>query len=808
MNGSFHAMVREMIPAMLALRVFRKHRGLTVAAVFSLSIAMALGILSLSVSNTVLLLPPAAPEPDRLVMIHEHSGDKDIDQISYPDYQYYRQNNRVFTDIAAAPNSISLLVDSNFGGQEARAMARPVSWNYFAVMGIRPYLGRFFSPGNDESGPPTAVMTYLCWKRLGADPRVVGRRFGDYTIIGVTPQSFTGSFYGLNGDLLTPLSKPGDDASWLRKRDARSLFLIARLKPGVSQRQAQTEMAGLSGQLAKAYPKENKDRIAITGRATLLPPDAIAAAELGAGILMALVLLVMLIACANVASLLLALEVGRRQEAAIKLALGARRGRLIREFLRESSVLCLVSGALGYGIAAWVIARFSNFSIEFPMFGAYSFGLNLRLDATVLALTLGLVLMASLATGLAPALYASSPDIAQILSGESVVGGTGKAARRNALAVAQIAICTLVLIGLGLCQRNIYNLRHTDMGFSARNLVAMTTYLKDEGHSDANGKELYGAMRKAVAALPGVESVTLALDLPLFGESEIPVQPPAGGKKVSVAHTVVDAAYFSTLGIPVLQGRVFDSGDREAGMQAIVINRKMAETFWPGRNAVGQAVLAGEPASQFTVVGVVADGKYDDLYGPRRPFLYYALSQHYQPGISVIARTAGDPRLWVKPLERAIHNLGFRAPVRAVTFERWLNLTLLAERITAGVVAALGGLGLLLAVMGLSGAVSWSVSQRKKELGIRVALGARPGQLVNMILRQILPVAGTGIAIGALLGVGATILLRSQFYGIGLLEWMVLVPVSAAMLSVSLGVAYLSARPWRRIDPMEAVRHN
>jgi hypothetical protein len=286
---------------MFALRIFRKHPWLTAIAVFSLSIAMAIGILGLSVSNTLLLLPPAAPDPDRLVTIHAHTADKDIDQISYPDYKYYRQNNRVFTDIAAAPNSVSLLTDSNFGGREARVMARPVSANYFDVLRVRPYLGRFFSPGDDEATPQTAVMTYLCWKRLGSDPHIAGRRFGAYTIIGVTPRSFTGSFYGLNGDLLTPLGESGGDMSWLQKREARRFFLIARLKPGVSRRQAQIEMAALSGQLARAYPKEDKNRTAIADRATLLPPDAIADAELGAGILMALTLLVLRQCCQSAA---------------------------------------------------------------------------------------------------------------------------------------------------------------------------------------------------------------------------------------------------------------------------------------------------------------------------------------------------------------------------------------------------------------------------------------------------------------------------------------------------------------------------
>jgi predicted permease len=790
-----------------SVRILRRYWKLTAIAAFSLSVAMALGVIGLSVSNTILILPPAAPMPDRLVMMYTRPPGKAIEPVSYPDYEYYRDNNHVFTDVAAAPNSIGLNDDFNFEGRDIKVITRPVSENYFAVMRIRPYLGRLFSRGDDESKAPIAVMTWSCWKRLGSDPNIVGKVLSKRTIIGVTPKDFTGSFYGLNGDLFTTLREFESNQSWLTQRSARRLFLIARLKPGITRRQADAEMAGLSGQLASAYPREDKDRVAVVTRATLLSPDAIPTAELMSAILMALVALVLLIACANVANLLLAVAVGRRQEAAIKLALGAPRGRLIREFLKESTLLCAASGVLGYCVAA-VVARYSDhLTIAFPMYGAFSFGLNLRLDATVVALTLLLMLIASLATGLAPALYASSPGLAQILSGETVVGGSRKGVRRNALVIVQIAICTLALVGMGLCQSSLYNLRHVDPGFSARNLVAVTVYLESEGYSEARGKELCETLRRTVSALPGVESVSLAWDLPLFGASEVPVQLPDTAKTTAIAHTVVDADYFSTFGIRTLAGRVFNSTDRENSPRVVVINHKMADMFWPGKDPVGRTLIAGDPGRKFTVVGVAADGKYVDLDEPARPFLYYALSQHYRGGINVIARTKGDPRIWVEPFAQALRGLGLKIMIQPVTFQSWMNLTLLTERIAAGCVAVLSALGLLLAIIGLFGAISYSVRERKKELGIRVALGARPWQLLKMVLRQTMLVAGVGVAIGTLLGVGATVLFRSQLYGISAVEWTVLLPVGAAMLALSLLVAYFSARPWIRIDPMEAVRH-
>ena len=786
----------------------RHHWKLTAIAAVSLSVAMALGVIGLSVSNTILILPPAAPAPDRLVMMYTRSAGKAIDSVSYPDYEYYRDNNHVFTDVAAAPNSIGLNDDFNFEGRDIKVITRPVSENYFAVMGIRPHLGRLFSRGDDESKAPIAVMTWSCWKRLGSDPNIVGKVLSKRTIIGVTPKDFTGSFYGLNGDLFTTLREFESNPSWLTQRGARRLFLIARLRPGMTRRQAEAEMATLSGQLASAYPREDKDRAAVVTRATLLPPDAIPTAELMSAVLMALVALVLLIACANVANLLLAVAVGRRQEAAIKLALGAPRGRLIREFLKESTLLCAASGVMGYCVAAVAVAWFSDhLTIAFPMYGAFSLGLNLRLDTTVVAFTLLLMLIASIASGLAPALYASSPGLAQILSGETVAGGTPKGFRRNTLVIVQIAICTLALVGMGLCQSSLYNLRHVDPGFSARNLVAVTVYLESEGYSEARGKELYQTLRRTVSALPGLESVSLAWDLPLFGASEVPVQLPDTAKTTAIAHTVVDADYFATFGIRLLAGRVFNSTDRESSPRVVVINHKMADMFWPGKDPVGRTFIAGDPGRKFTVVGVAADGKYRDLDEPALPFLYYALSQHYRGGLNVIARTKGDPRIWVEPFAQALRGLGLKIMIQPVTFQSWMNLTLLTERIVAGGVAVLSALGLLLAIIGLFGAISYSVRERKKELGIRVALGARHWQLLKMVLRQTMLVSGAGVAIGTLLGVGATGLFRSQLYRISTVEWTVLLPVGAAMLALSLLVAYFSARPWIRIDPMEAVRH-
>ncbi len=795
-----------MISALRPARSLRRYWKLSAIAIFSLSVAMALGVLALSVSNTILLMPPSASAADRLVMIYQRSPGEAIDQFSYPDYQYFREHNHVFTDIAAAPNSISIN-DSIDSGREIKVVARPVSENYFAVMGIRPYLGRFLAPGDDKTNKSAAVMTWNCWKRLGADRQIAGKTLFGRTIAGVAPPNFTGAFYGANGDLLTNLYDEGA-RPWLTDRDARRFMLTARLKPGVTREQAQAEMTALSGQLASAFPKEDKGRTAIVTRATLLPPDALPDVEWITAVLIGMAVLVLLIACANVANLLLAVAVGRRQEAAIKLAIGAPRGRLIREFLAESLLLCIVSGVLAYAMAAAVAARFSDFTVVFPMWGAFSFGVNLRLDGAVLAFSLALVVIASLATGLAPALYASSPALAQALGGELAIGGTRKNVRRNALVIVQVAICTLVLAGMGLCERSLYNLRHADFGFSARNLMGVNVFLRAEGYDDEpHGKEFYNTLRRTVSTLPGVEAVTLASDLPLLGSGEILVQQPANPKPVQVGRIVVDDAYFSTIGLPLFAGRGFNSSDRETGPAVTVINRKMAETFWHGKDAVGKTLMAGQPARQITIVGIAANSKYDDIDEALKPLMYAPLSQNYIVGVNVVARTRGDPKFWIAAFAKSLHGLGLKIMVDPVTFDSWMNLDLFGQRMAALGVAIFSSLGLLLAMIGLLGAVSYSVGERKKEFGIRVALGAQPGQLLRMVLRQTAMVAGAGIVIGVLLGVAATMALQAQLYRVGAVEWTVLLPTAAAMMALSLAMAYISARPWLKVDPMDAVRH-
>jgi len=417
------------------------------------------------------------------------------------------------------------------------------------------------------------------------------------------------------------------------------------------------------------------------------------------------------------------------------------------------------------------------------------------------------VALATVATGIAPAVYASSPRLAQMLAGEIVAGGGAKSRRRKALVVVQVAVCTLVLTGMGLCLRNLYNLRSADLGFSARNLIGHTVYLQAQGFTEERRKTFYDTLRRAAAAVPGVESVALASDMPLLGVNEMPVQRPESVETTSIARAIVDPGYFGTLRMRLLAGRNFAPSDREGAPAVAIVNRRMAETFWPGADPIGKTIAVGEPLRRMAVVGVAADARYDEIDEAPRPFFYLPLAQNDLQAVNVIVRTAADPRGTLEPLNQAMRALGIHLFARPATFDDWIGLTLFPQRAAAACVGVLSALGVSLAMVGLFAAVSYSVRERKKELGIRVALGAGPGRLLRLVLGETGAVAGLGIVIGILLGVAATAGFRSLLYGIGVVELTVLVPVAAAMLAVCLAVAALSARPWLHIDPMETIRH-
>jgi predicted permease len=804
-----------------SLRVLAKHWKLSLIGIFSLAIAMSAGTAGFSVFNALLLRPPAVHAPTQLATVYTSTPSDEFSGICYDDYKYYRDNNHVFSDLMSFPYSISVN-DVRYEGRMKQGLINAVSDTYFSVLGVQPMLGRVFARGEDDKPSALAVLSYAYWRWLGADPNIAGKTVSvnnvQLTIVGVMPRGFVGTIFSDLPDVWYPLSTEAaihhQAQDWRIDRHARPLRMVGRLKPGVTQKQTQADLAALSKQLASAYPETNKDRVAHVTDTKMLPEDAVSSAKIISAILFAIVALVVFAACSNVANLLLALAGARSHEILVRAAMGATRARLIRELLLDSTLLAASGGLAGF-LFAWLgLRQLMQFKPYFPGLGLLPLTIDFRPDATVMVLTAALILIAGLASGLVPGLYSSTPNLAGALSGEVAVGGTRKGRVRSTLVVIQVAICTLVLIGVGLCFRSLNNLQEVNLGFSARNIAILTEDLQSVGYSEEQGRKLYENMRQRASQIYGVESVTLTSDIPVSQDGSsveqvhITDSVSHAGESERISFGVVDENYFSTVGIPVLIGRAFTAADAPKAPEVIVINHFMSEKYWPGQNPIGRTVQIENGRRVATVVGVAGDGKYIDIDESPRPFMYFDLNQHYQPTIYLLARTQGAPRQWLSPLSEALQKLDAHLFFLNLTMDDWLNFSLFVPRITLACITVFGALAFVLAAVGLYGSVFYSVSERKKELGIRVALGAAPRDLWRMILRQTWIVTATGVCLGIIGGIIASALVRSQLYGVRPVEWTVFVAVGLAMGAMTLLTAYSAARPWMQADPMESVRHS
>jgi predicted permease len=805
-----------------SLRILRKHAKLTCIAVASLAIGMAAASVGLSVFNAILLRPPAVTEPNRLLTIYTFAPDQRFNQVSYPDYLYFRDNNRVFSQLCAIPYSISK-VAIVFEDRQKDSLTNSVSDSYFSTLGVRFLLGRGFSVGDDDKVATSVVLSYPYWKWLGSDRGIIGKilRINDVslTIVGVTPQDFAGTIFSDVPDLWYPLSAETaifhetSDSSWRADRTGRFYSLIGRLKPGVTRPQALADVQELSHQLAAANPEYDKSMTAALTQTTMFPPDSASGVKLVGALILAVIGLVLFAACANVANLLLALAGARRHEILLRAALGATRGRIIRQLLLDSTIISAAGGILGFALASYGLRRLLDFKPFIPGVGELALTLDFHPDLNVLATIIAVVVAVGFLTGLVPGLHASTPHLATALNGEIVIGGSRKGRARNLLVVAQVAACTVVSIGMGLCLKSLHNLQQVDLGYSARNVaVGFIDNIGSSGYSEQQGRALYERIRESVAQLPGIESISLAGVIPLSGSDgvdqvQIADAPDSAKSPVPIRYGIADGAYFSTLGIPVLTGRVFAASDVEKSPEVIVINRTMAEKYWPNQNAVGRTAHIENGNRQVTVIGVVGDSKYSDVDEAPQPFMYFALAQHYQPAITLLVRTRGNPSQWIGPLSETFRKLDPNLSFIGFTMDEWDKFGLYIPRLVLICVCVFGALAWLLAAVGLYGAVFYSVSERTREMGIRVVLGAEPWDLWKLILRQTGAVTAIGVCLGIGGGIGATLLVRSQLYGIRPVEWLVLFGVAVAMAAMAFVTAYAAARPWMRVDPMKSVRH-
>jgi len=821
-------------------RVLRASPGFAAVAVLSLALGIGANTSIFSVVNAALLRPLPVTEPDRLVFVFNGSRTNPWGVSSYPDYLDYRDKNEVFSDLLTYSG---ITMSARADDETDLLSGSIVSGNFFDALGVRAALGRTFSSEEDliPNTHPVAVISHGLWeRRFGSNRRIIGQQLAlnghAFTIIGVAPSGFSGPEVLENNDIYVPmmmqaLVRPprggfsGDmNPDLLGRRGSRWLSIIGRLKPGVTPEQAQAGMTQLAAGLEQAYPEQNRNTIATLFPVSKGNPQAYTQLISVAGLLLAVVAIVLLIACANVANLLLARASARRKEIAVRLAMGATRSRLVRQLLTESVLLSLAGGVFGLLLALWTIDLLKTAT---PPSGIFSFTLDYRLDGRVLAFTFALSLATGVIFGLLPALQASKPDLVPALKDEASAAAQGRRRfnLRNLLVVAQVALSLTLLIGAGLFLRSLKNAQDIDPGFDAEKILNAQLNINLLRYTKAQGQDFYRQVVERVEALPGVESASLARVVPLSGTGrgasfQIEGQDPpentvrsegSGSQETTntASANVVGLKYFQTMGIGLLRGRDFSAQDKEGAPLVIVVNEAFARRFFESQEALGNRVSFRGPQGPWSeIVGVVRDSKYRTLGETPRSTVYQPLAQNHETGMALHVRTNGKPASVAANVRREVQSIEPNLAVTSVeSMADVFGGSLFAARMGAMLLAIFGLLALVLAAVGLYGVMSYSVSRRTREIGIRMALGAGTGNVLRLVLKEGMMLVGGGVAAGLIVAAVVTRLLASFLYGVSPLDATTFVAIPLVLALVALLANYLPARRATKVDPMEALRY-
>jgi len=801
-----------------AWRILLKDRAFTALAALTLALGIGANSTILSWINATLLTPvPGAAHPGELVsVVRGQWTDQPLGPpFSYRDYRDLRDGNRSLGGLLAYHHDY---VSITGAGKPERIYGTLSSANYFDVLGVRPILGRGFLP-DEESRPEAgavAVIAYSLWQsHFGSDRTVIGRTIRinrhPYAIVGVAPRGFQGCMPGLRSDVWIPLGMLQPVWGWggdvLDDRGASWLNVLGRLRPGVSPRQAEGELNALMQRIVEQSPESHRG------------PNQISLDPLwrfGVNVylyralpmLLALAIVLLLLACANVANLLLVRSVARRREIAIRLAMGATRWQLIRQLLMESVLLALAGGGMAVAITFWsagALAKFSPPTLSLPL------TLNGHMDRSVLLATSLASLVTAVIFGILPALRSSSVPLVAVLKEEAGSASLAihKARLSSSLVVAQISLSLLLLICGGLFTRSLQKAQQADPGFDPEHVLLASYELGPSGYSEDQALAFHQRVLAKLEAVPGVESVTLADFAPLnFTIHSQGVEPagyvPQPHESMEVDRASVGPNYLRTLRTPILAGREFTLQDVAGSQPVAMVNEEFVARYWPGQDPIGKRL--GGWRIPLTVVGVVGNAKYRRLNYAPEPMIYLPLFQDDRDPVIIHLRVSGDPAAFASTVEKAIHDLNSDLPVfGTTTLKSAMQISSMLERVAATFAGSFGLIALLLAAVGIYGVVAYTTRQRTREIGIRIALGAEKGAIFRMVLRQALQLTLTGLALGAVLSLALTRFLRSQLFGVAPTDLFTFAVVGVVLTLIALLACFVPAHRATQVDPLVAL---
>jgi putative ABC transport system permease protein len=800
------------------LRMLRKSPGFTVVALLTLALGIGANTAIFSVVYGVLLRPLPYQDPSRLIVLNETTPRVGTVSVSYPNFLDWRAQSRAFSKTAAVSSIAFNLAGLGSGlDQPENLSGEAVSSDFLSMLGVRPVLGRNFDASQDQAGTaPVVLLSYQLWQsHFGGARNVLGRTVAldgrSFTIIGVLPPDFR---WIEKIDLLEPIGVKASDPDFNDRGDRGDLVVLGRLAPGVSFSQARSEMEGIAARLAQAYPASN-DQFGVA----LQPIRDAFVSDLRPAVLVLFgaAVFVLLIACANVANLFLMRGASRTKEIALRMAVGASRSRIVHQILVESFVLAFLGGLLSLGLAFAGIRGLARL-IPVDMLS----GADVNLNGPVLLFAAGVVVLCTFVFGLAPASHSTQPDVQSELkeSGRAMSASIGQGRMRRALAIAEVSLALILLVGAGLMMKSLYRLLSVDPGFRPDRVLTMNMSLRTAQYAkDPARINFWQRVLASVRELPGVEGAALGTDVPLtdnHSRTDITLEGMALPKPGSFPHPDVhrvSPGYARTLGVPLQRGREFTDADTENAPQVAMINTTLAQRFFAHENPIGKRFMLGHPSPKdvpkwITIVGVAGDTKLYGLANPARLEVYLPFRQSALRDMTLVVKSGMEPAALTSAIRRAIASIDKEQPVFGVaTMQQLVNDSVSTRRVTLILLGVFGGLALLLGAIGIYGVLAYSVAQRTHEIGIRMALGARRGDVLLMILAQGAKIAGAGVLIGIIASFGLTRLMTNLLFSVSPADPATFAAVAIVLVLVALLASYIPARRTLRVDPMIALRH-